>query len=50
VIVDLAAEYISGEIRAGDDAADVRWLSSEDLQYQNVSATTRKLLKQRYGF
>jgi 8-oxo-dGTP diphosphatase len=50
VIVDLAAEYISGEIRAGDDAADVKWLSSEDLQYRNVSATTRKLLKQHYGF
>ncbi len=50
VIVDLAAEYISGEIRAGDDAADVRWIKSEDLQYQNVSATTRKLLKHCYGF
>jgi 8-oxo-dGTP diphosphatase len=50
VIVDLAAEYISGEIRAGDDAADVRWIKSEDLQYQNVSATTRKLLRQCYGF
>jgi 8-oxo-dGTP diphosphatase len=50
VIVDLAAEYISGEIRAGDDAADVRWLSSEDMQCQNVSVTTRKLLKQYYGF
>jgi 8-oxo-dGTP diphosphatase len=50
VIVDLSAEYISGEIRAGDDAAGVRWFSSEDLQCQNVSATTRQLLKQRYGF
>ena len=50
VIVDLAAEYISGKIRAGDDAADVKWLSSEDLRYQNVSAATRKLLKLCYGF
>jgi 8-oxo-dGTP diphosphatase len=50
VIVDLAAEYISGEIRAGDDAADVRWVSSEDIQYRNVSTATRKLLKQCYGF
>jgi 8-oxo-dGTP diphosphatase len=50
VIVDLAAEYISGEIRAGDDAADARWLSSEDMPYQNVSSTTRKRLKQCYGF
>lgn len=50
VIVDLAADYVSGEIRAGDDAADARWLSSEDMPYQNVSPTTRKLLKQCYGF
>ncbi len=50
VIVDLAADYVSGEIRAGDDAADVRWISSEDMPYQNVSATTRQFLKQRYGF
>jgi 8-oxo-dGTP diphosphatase len=50
VIVDLAADYISGEIRAGDDAVDVRWISSEDMHYRNVSATTRKLLKQCYGF
>jgi 8-oxo-dGTP diphosphatase len=50
VIVDLTAEYISGEIRAGDDAADVKWIKCEDLQNQNVSATTRKLLKHCYGF
>jgi 8-oxo-dGTP diphosphatase len=50
IIVDLAADYISGEIRAGDDAADVRWVSSEDMHHLNVSATTRKLLKQCYGF
>ena len=50
VIIDLAADYISGEIRAGDDAVDVRWISSEDMQYQNVSAATRKFLKQCYGF
>ena len=50
VIVDLAAEYISGEIRAGDDATDAKWIKSEDLQYHNVSATTRKLLKHCYGF
>jgi 8-oxo-dGTP diphosphatase len=50
VIVDLAAEYISGEVKAGDDAVDARWISSEDIKHENVSATTRKLLKQCYGF
>jgi 8-oxo-dGTP diphosphatase len=28
VIVDLAADYISGELRPGDDAVDFRWFSA----------------------
>lgn len=50
VIVDLAAEYISGEIKAGDDALDVSWVSVNDLKNRNVSDETRKLLEQCYGF
>lgn len=50
VIVDLAADYVSGELRAGDDAVDVGWVSPEDLNNFNVSDETRKLLAQCYGF
>ena len=50
VIVDLAADYVSGEPRAGDDAVDVNWVSSEDLSNRNISDATRKLLAQCYGF
>ena len=50
VIVDLAADYVSGELRAGDDAADVSWVSIKDLKKRNVTAATRKLLAQCYGF
>jgi 8-oxo-dGTP diphosphatase len=50
VIVDLAADYAGGELRAGDDAVDVRWVSREDLKNLNVSDATRKLLAQCYGF
>ncbi len=50
VIVDLAADYVSGELRAGDDAVDVSWVSLEDLNNRNVSDATRKLLAQCYGF
>ena len=50
VIVDLAADYVSGELRAGDDAIDVSWVSLKDLNNRNVSGATRKLLAQRYGF
>lgn len=50
VIVDLSADYVSGELRAGDDALDVSWVSHEDLKNRNVSDATRKLLAQCYGF
>jgi len=50
VILDLAADYISGEVKAGDDALDVSWVSSKDLNTRKVSAATRKLLKDCYGF
>ncbi|MBW2492809.1 MAG: NUDIX hydrolase [Deltaproteobacteria bacterium] len=50
VIVDLAADYVSGELRAGDDAVDVGWISLKDLNRHNVSDATRELLAQCYGF
>ena len=50
VIVDLAADYVSGELRAGDDAVEVSWVSRKDLNNRNVSDATRKLLAQCYGF
>lgn len=50
VIVDLAADYVSGELRAGDDAEDVNWVSLKDLNERNVSDATRKLLAKCYGF
>jgi 8-oxo-dGTP diphosphatase len=50
VIVDLAADYVSGELEAGDDAVDVSWVSRKDLKNLNVSDATRKLLAQWHGF
>lgn len=50
VIVDLAADYISGKPRAGDDASAARWISSEELASMKVSTKTRQLLKARYNF
>jgi ADP-ribose pyrophosphatase len=50
VILDLAADYIRGEVKAGNDAVDVSWVSSKDISGLNVSAATRKLLKECYGF
>jgi len=50
VIVDLIADYVRGEIRAGDDAADVRWISAAELGDLNVSSKTVHLLKSHYNF
>jgi ADP-ribose pyrophosphatase len=50
VIVDLLADYISGEPQPGDDAADARWVSAEAIKTLKVSAMTLKLLKTQFGF
>ena len=49
VIVDLAADYVSGELRPGDDAIDVCWASFKDVKRLKVSDATRKLLKECYN-
>ena len=50
VIVDLTADYIRGEPRAGDDAAAARWISSDELAALKVSSKTRQLLKTQFNF
>ena len=50
VIVDLEADYVSGEPSAGDDAIEACWVSAEEISGLAMSATTLKLLKTRFGF
>ena len=50
VIIDLIADYVRGEARAGDDAADVRWVAAEELASLKVSSKTVRLLKTQYNF
>jgi ADP-ribose pyrophosphatase len=50
VIIDLIADFVGGEIRAGDDADDARWVSAAELDGLNVSSRTVHLLKTRYDF
>lgn len=49
VIVDLMAEYLSGEPVARDDADDARWLAPRDLASLDVVPVTLKLLR-KTGF
>lgn len=50
VIVDLEAEFVSGEPLPGDDAEDVRWVTEEELAQLNVSPPTLKLLRHHFNF
>jgi ADP-ribose pyrophosphatase len=50
VIVDLSAEYVSGELTAGDDAIDARWISADEINSLAVSSTTLQLLKDKFDF
>jgi ADP-ribose pyrophosphatase len=49
VIVDVLAEYVSGEARGADDAAEARWLGPADLEALPVSKNTLRVLR-RLGF
>lgn len=50
VIIDLDAEYLAGEPRAGDDAQEARWFKSDELSSINLNQTTEKLLREYYHF
>ena len=50
VIVDLAARYLGGELHAGDDAAEARWVTADEMQRLTVSPPTRQLLARYYAF
>jgi len=50
VIIDLLAEYLSGEPNPGADASEARWISSEEMKELPVTKTTREFLKSRFRF
>jgi ADP-ribose pyrophosphatase len=50
VIVDLLADYVSGELSAGDDAVEARWVSADEINSLAVNSTTLQLLKTKFGF
>jgi len=50
VIVDMIAEYLSGDPQPGDDADDARWVSAAELKKLKVSSMTSKLLEKQFGF
>ncbi|GAB4531289.1 MAG: NUDIX hydrolase [Anaerolineae bacterium] len=50
VIVDLAADYVSGELQPGDDVCEARWVAPDELETLSINQTTREILKDIPGF
>jgi ADP-ribose pyrophosphatase len=50
VIIDLIADYVAGQIHAGDDAREVRWVRPDDLHQLSISPRTISLLQNEFGF
>ncbi|MEI7673880.1 MAG: NUDIX hydrolase [Syntrophales bacterium] len=46
VIVDMAADYVSGDVKGGDDALEARWVSPVEIRELPVTKSTLKLLTQ----
>jgi ADP-ribose pyrophosphatase len=45
VIIDLVADYASGEPHPGGDASEARWIAYEELDKLPASQTTREVLR-----
>ncbi len=49
VVVDLLAEYISGDLYPADDVSDARWFTPDEIDRLETSETTKTLLD-KMGF
>lgn len=45
VVLDYLASYVSGEVRAGDDAADARWIGLDALDELPMLDVTRDVIR-----
>jgi 8-oxo-dGTP diphosphatase len=49
VIIDLAAEYIAGEIQPADDASDARWFTLDEVTTEpEMVPKTRELIRRLF--
>jgi len=49
VLIDFLCERISGELRAGGDAADARWVTLDDLQTIDIAEPAAGLIRRALG-
>ena len=50
VILDLLADYITGEPNPGSDACDARWIAHHELDEIPLSTNTKRFLKEEIEF
>ena len=44
IILDFAADYVSGEVHAASDVLDARWAAVRDLDTMPLSSKTREVI------
>ena len=49
VLIDFHCEVLSGELRAGGDAAEARWVSAEDLAGLPLAEPAAELIRKALG-
>lgn len=49
VIIDVAADYLSGDLQSGDDAEMVDWFTIDEAEKLPLTLSTQKLLKEKSG-
>jgi len=49
VLVDFATDYLSGELRAGSDAAEARWVPRELLDRYSLWDETRRIIERAFA-
>jgi len=45
-LVDFAAEYLSGDLRAASDVSDARWVSLDELSQYALPSMTQRVIRQ----
>ena len=45
ILFEYLCEYVSGELKPGDDAPDARWVSLDDLDSVNIMSFTREFIE-----
>lgn len=49
IVVDFAAAYVSGDLRAASDVTDARWVTRGDLEVYSLNPKTRAVIAKAFA-